>query len=208
MNQKIIFDNVTLKYQLPSRVLTVFENLNLEINPEEFTMLVGKSGCGKTSLLRLLSGLEKPTSGRIIIPENLQLGFVFQESRLMNWLSVEKNISLGLKNPDKSKIKDIISLVGLNGFEKALPHQLSGGMQQRVSLARTLIRDSNLILMDEPFAALDNFTRQSMQQELLKIRSERKIGIIFVTHDINEATFLGERIITVHSGTTGEGLQI
>ena len=194
---KIIFDNVSLAFNLHGKQIVVFDNFNLEINASELTMIIGKSGCGKTTLLRLLARLLKPDSGKIIIPEDLRIGMMFQEPRLMPWLSIEKNIALGLKKIDKHEIQEIISLVGLSGFEHALPHQLSGGMQQRVSLARTLIRNSNLILMDEPFSALDNFTRSAMQTELIRIRKQKQPGVIFVTHDINEATLLGDRIITL-----------
>ncbi len=193
---KIIFDNVSLTFKVHDKEIVVFDKFNLEINPEEITMIIGKSGCGKTTLLKLLANLIKPDSGRIIIPDDLHLGLMFQEPRLMPWLNVEKNIALGLKDVSNTEIKNIIDLVGLSGFEHALPYQLSGGMQQRVSLARTLIRKANLILMDEPFSALDNFTRSAMQKELLRIRKERLLGVIFVTHDINEATLLGDRIIT------------
>lgn len=206
--EKIIFENVTKKYILRDKELTVFENLNLVINPHEFTILIGKSGCGKTTLLRMLMGLEQPTSGRIFIPKEMNIGMMFQEPRLMYWLTVEKNITLGMKKPSGTQVDNVISLVGLDGFKNAFPNQLSGGMQQRVSIARTLIRDTNLLLMDEPFSALDGFTRSSMQNELLRIKKERNLGIIFVTHDINEATLLGERIITIHGGTTEDGIQI
>jgi sulfonate transport system ATP-binding protein len=198
---KIIFDNVSLSYRLEDKEIVVFDKFNLEISSDELTMIIGKSGCGKTTLLRLLAKLVSPDSGKIIIPEDLKIGMMFQEPRLMPWLNVEKNISLGLKKTDKKEIENIVNLVGLSGFEKALPHQLSGGMQQRVSLARTLIRKSNLVLMDEPFSALDNYTRTAMQQELIRIRKQKQLGCIFVTHDINEATLLGDRIITLGSNT-------
>lgn len=197
MNGIIKINNVNKSYSIDGQTVKVFDNLNLEFDLSQITVLIGKSGCGKTTLLRLLAGLEKPDSGEIIIPDDIRIGMMFQESRLMPWLTTEKNVVLGMKNPDMNVCKDILRLVGLEGFEKAYPSQLSGGMQQRAALARTLIRDSNLILMDEPFGALDNFTRQAMQQELLKIKDKINAGIIFVTHDMNEATTLGDRIITI-----------
>lgn len=206
--QNIIFENVTKKFKLRDREITVFENLNLLIAPDQFTMLIGKSGCGKTTLLRLLAGLEKPDSGRIIVPQDMHIGMMFQEPRLMYWLTVEKNITLGMHKPEQSAVDRVLSIVGLEGFKNAYPNQLSGGMQQRVSLARTLIRNTNLLLMDEPFSALDGFTRKTMQTELCRIKKDNNLGIIFVTHDINEATLLGERIITIHGGTTEDGIQI
>lgn len=193
----IVFRNVNVTFRREEGDLTVFEKLNLEIDPTAFTVLVGKSGCGKTTLLRLIAGLEKPTAGEVILPEGFSVGMMFQEARLMPWLTCEKNVMLGLDKSKKREAEEILKMVGLQGFEKAYPAQLSGGMKQRAALARTLIRRSNLILMDEPFSALDGATRRQMQQELLKIREQTGAGVVFVTHDIEEATFLGDRIITV-----------
>ena len=198
MEDKIVFENVDKHYTIDGGGVKVFDKLCLTIDPKEFTVIIGRSGCGKTTLLRLLCGLEKPDGGSIYMPDGIKIGMMFQEARLMSWLTAEKNVMLGLESPDREECKRILKLVGLEGFERAYPDQLSGGMQQRVSLARTLIRDSNLILMDEPFGALDNETRFDMQQELLKIREEIGAGVIFVTHDMNEATTLGDRIITLN----------
>lgn len=200
MPDAIQIRSMTMTFPLPQRELTVFDGLNLTLDPSDFTVILGRSGCGKTTLLRLLMGLLTPTGGTIEMPEGIHPGLMFQEARLMPWLTCEKNISLGLKNPDSAQLRDLIQLVGLTGFENAYPDQLSGGMQQRAALARTLLRDSNLILMDEPFAALDAFTREMMQHELLRIRAQRHCGVILVTHNIDEALLLADRIILVSAG--------
>lgn len=200
MPDKIRFSSLDMIFPLADRQVEVFRNFNLELDPKEFTVILGRSGCGKTTLLRLLSNLIEPTAGKIEMPENTNIGLMFQEARLMPWLTCEKNIALGLKNPDPGQIAEILELVGLKGFEKAYPDQLSGGMQQRAALARTLIRHSNLILMDEPFAALDAFTRETMQKELLRIRAERDCGVVLVTHNIDEALMLADRIVLLSGG--------
>ncbi len=204
----IRFRGVNKKYIVDDRTVTVFDSLDLDIHPDEITVLIGKSGCGKTTLLRMLAGLEDPSSGTIEIPESMQVGMVFQEPRLMPWLTCEKNVTLGMENVTKGESDSILKLVGLEGFEHAYPSQLSGGMKQRTALARTLIRKPDLLLMDEPFAALDSFTRQAMQQELLRIRRETGAGIVFVTHDLTEAMNIGDRIISIRDNTTEEVTKI
>lgn len=197
MKEKIVFDRVDMTYKIDGREIRVFEQFDLEIDPSAFTVLIGKSGSGKTTLLRLIAGLETPTAGKLSIPPSLRIGMMFQEARLMPWLTCEKNVLLGLPKDSRKEARDILRLVGLEGFEKAFPYQLSGGMQQRAALARTLMRKANYLLMDEPFGALDAITRKQMQQELLRIRAETNAGILFVTHDIEEATTLGDRIVTI-----------
>ena len=188
-------------YDINGGRLEVLAGLSAEIETRGITVIVGKSGCGKTTLLRLIAGLEQPTSGGIVLPSGSRVGMVFQEARLMPWLTVERNIAFGVrgkKNPER--IRALITLVGLNGFAKAYPAQLSGGMQQRVALARALATDSEIILMDEPFAALDYFTRRQMQTELKRIQLESGRAILMVTHNLDEALTLGDSLVVLSGG--------
>ncbi|WP_175354225.1 MULTISPECIES: ABC transporter ATP-binding protein [Bacillaceae] len=180
----------------------VLKNVNVEFPQNSISVILGKSGCGKTTLLRILANLEQCDAGEVSINSNEKISFVFQEPRLMPWLPVSKNITFGL---EKQKINDVeieelMNLIGLKKFEKAYPHQLSGGMQQRVALARALAYDPSFILMDEPFAALDYFTREAMQKELIRINQLKKKSIIFVTHSIEEAIAIGQNIFVVNEG--------
>jgi sulfonate transport system ATP-binding protein len=183
--------------------------INLEVADGEIVSIVGASGCGKSTLLKIISGLDKATSGSVFIdghkiekPSHREVGIIFQESRLFPWSTVEKNIEFGLfgnlsKQERKKIIREHIELVGLGGFEKALPSQLSGGMKQRVSLARTIISRPRALLLDEPFGALDAFTKINMQKEVLEIWKIEKTTLILVTHDIDEALYLGDRIVVM-----------
>jgi len=180
----------------------VLRGLDLDADTGEITVILGRSGCGKTTLLRILCGLEKPDGGSLALPDRSRIGMVFQEPRLMPWLNTRENIGFGLgrKNADPDKISGLVRTVGLEGFEKAYPAQLSGGMRHRAALARALACEPELILMDEPFAALDYFTRATMQRELLRIHRERRMGVVFVTHNIDEAVLLGDRICIMSDG--------
>ena len=194
--------NVSKKYNIDNKSIVVLNNINLNIDENKITIILGKSGCGKTTLLRILGGLEKCDCGNIQYENIEKLAYVFQEPRLMPWLNVEKNIKFGLNKEeiDDEKIKSIINTVGLSSFEKANIQQLSGGMQQRVSIGRALAFEPSFILMDEPFSALDYFTREQMQNELLKIKNKSNCGILFVTHSIDEAIRLGDKIIILEDG--------
>ncbi|MBQ7148408.1 MAG: ABC transporter ATP-binding protein [Pseudobutyrivibrio sp.] len=205
-NNEVHINDVEKVFILENEHLQVLEKTNLTINQGEFVSIVGTSGCGKSTLLKMLIGLEQPTSGNITIGDrvvntpSVDVGMVFQEARLYPWLTIEKNIEFGLpKGYPKEKKKDLVSyyieLVGLGGFEKAFPAQLSGGMQQRAAIARALVGNPNILLLDEPFGALDAFTRITMQNEVLKIWEKEKRTMILVTHDIDEAIFLSDRII-------------
>ena len=158
-------------YQVDGRTFPVLNGVDLEIPEGKITVILGQSGCGKTTLLRLTGGLESADSGEVRWDGAHKTAFVFQEPRLMPWLNVWNNIIFGLKKNqvDQEKIQDIVSTVNLSGFEKAYPSQLSGGMQQRAAIARALAYEPTFILMDEPFAALDYFTREQMQRELLRV---------------------------------------
>jgi sulfonate transport system ATP-binding protein len=200
--------NLTKHYSLPQGELAVLRGVDLTVQPGEFISIVGASGCGKSTLLRLIGGLEQASEGQILFGKTLiqkpglDRGMVFQESRLFPWFTVEENIAFGCRNhladAEKQKlVQDHIKLVGLLGFEKAYPHQLSGGMQQRTAIARALVSRPQMLLLDEPFGALDALTRIQMQQEILNIWQKEKITVILVTHDIDEAVFLGDRVLVM-----------
>jgi len=201
MTDTIEISGLCKSFQVDGRELEVLKNLNLRVPANEITVLLGRSGCGKTTLLRLIGGLDKDYTGTITTPRGPRPAFVFQEARLMPWLTVAQNIAFGLKKKeiDPQKIRSLLSLTGLEGFADALPRQLSGGMQQRTALARALALDPSFILMDEPFAALDHFTREKMQQVLLDIHKQNRCGVLFVTHSIDEALAIADRIVILEN---------
>ncbi|MGO4716946.1 ABC transporter ATP-binding protein [Bradyrhizobium sp. 2TAF24] len=200
-------DRISFGYR-PGR--DVFHHLSLAAQPGEFVALLGPSGCGKSTLLNLLSGFLAPDAGRVTIdgravtPEMPDLGYVFQAPNLFPWLSVLENVRFGLRMaghlaPDaqREKARQALALVGLTDAADELPNRLSGGMQQRVALARTLVLEPRLLLMDEPFAALDAITRGAMNEELLRLWSRLGQTILFITHDVEEAVFLADRVIVL-----------
>ena len=193
---------VSKTYIVDKEPVKVLEDIDLNIPAHKITVILGRSGCGKTTLLRLVAGLESFEQGEVHSEHVNRKAYVFQEDRLMPWLDVKKNIAFGLKkkeiNPEKSD--DIIEMVGLKKFETAYPSQLSGGMRQRVSIARAFAYDPDFIMMDEPFSALDFFTREQMQKELLKIHQRTNCSILFVTHSIDEALMLGDKIVILEKG--------
>ena len=209
MNELAICD-LHISYQIKKQTVSVLKGLDLKLPGDGITVILGKSGCGKTTLLRLLAGLEAPDGGRIILPEGKGVGMVFQEPRLMPWLNVQDNILFGLAKKQRADypIAQLLELVGLTGFAEAYPHQLSGGMQSRVAIARVIACDPAVILMDEPFAALDNFNREAMQRELIRIEQTQHKSIIFVTHNLDEALVLGQRIVLMADGVIERELDL
>ena len=206
-------DEVILRIEGVNRIykdeeseVTALSDINLEVKKGEFISIIGASGCGKTTLLRLIAGLDKPQSGELtlggekIVKADPKRGYVFQQGGLFNWLTVEQNIASGLKarhvyKEKKELIPEYIEMVGLAGFENSYPHQISGGMAQRVAIARALINEPELLLLDEPMGALDNFTRAALQDKILEIRANTGATMILVTHDIDEALYLSDRIV-------------
>lgn len=195
--------------------LSILHDISLEIRDKEFVSLLGPSGCGKSTLLRMLAGLLEPDEGEVLVdrvpvkkPESSRC-MVFQDYVLFPWMSVKNNIALGLKVKKKdkdyirTKVECAMELVGLKAFENAYPHQLSGGMQQRVSIARALVMNPEILLMDEPFGALDSFTRMKLQDELVDICKRKDFTTVFVTHDCDEAVYLSDKIV-VFSGTPAQ----
>lgn len=210
MKVKVEVNNISKHFtDSEGNPLHVLKNISFAVYGREFVCIVGPSGCGKTTLLRVLAGLEQPSSGTVLIggmppnPTHGSIGFVFQEETLFPWRTVWSNIRLGLelreivKEEKVERIKKLIRLIKLEGFEKYYPYQLSVGMRQRVALARTLAIDPTVLLMDEPFASLDAQTRNLMQEELLRIWEEVKKTVLFVTHSVDEAVYLADRIIVL-----------
>lgn len=208
---EIKIDNVHKSFKntdVSKEDIVALNGLSLKITPGSFVSLIGPSGCGKSTLLRLIGGLDNPTDGKLFIDGNeikkpgSNRGFAFQGSNLFPWLTVEKNIAFGLKarhiyKDNKKEVKNFISLVGLNGFEKSYPHQLSGGMQQRASLARALVGHPDVLLLDEPLGALDAFTRMNLQDEILNIWKKHNMTMIMVTHDVDEAIYMSDQVVVM-----------
>lgn len=196
---KYIIKNITKQYKVDLEDHVVLNNINLEISSEDVTVILGESGCGKTTLIRIIAGLETQSSGDVSFFKNeevsiAKVGMVFQESRLMPWLTVSENIGFH-KQANLDKINFYLDMMKLKKFNKLYPHELSGGMAQRVSIARALSFEPDFLIMDEPFSALDYFTRGDMQKEVLSIHKNTGKGIIFVTHDIDEAINIASKII-------------
>lgn len=198
-------NNLNKDYTVNGKLNRVLENINLNIQSDMITIILGRSGCGKTTLLRLLGGLENATSGSIVFYKDAvkfkpKIGMVFQESRLMPWLTVRENITFYLNKRDREIEDKFLKLMKLENFSEAYPSQLSGGMAHRVSIGRALAYEPDIMLMDEPFAALDYFTRYNLQREIINLYEKTKKGIVFVTHNVDEAILLGHRIIILDKG--------
>jgi len=202
----IIFKDLSKKFaKQTNREVTALANISFEVKEHEFVSIVGPSGCGKTTLLRIVAGLIIPDQGQVIFPGHIQpsTALVFQGQGLLPWLTVMENIGLGLelkkvpKAERKEKVLEFMQRVKLDGFQNYYPHELSGGMRQRVALARAFLTNPDILLMDEPFGALDAQTRIILQEELLNLWRMERNTVLFVTHDIDEAILLGDRVIVL-----------
>ncbi len=208
---RINFESVKKSFQNPDGgTVHALNGIELTVDAGSFVCLIGPSGCGKSTLLRLLAGLDSPDEGAIYLDgekverPGSERGLVFQNHTLFPWLNIYDNISFGLRvrkvfNENKTLVDDMLKLVGLTGFEKSFPHQLSGGMCQRAALARALAGRPKVLLLDEPLGALDAFTRMNMQDELLDIREKQNTTMIMVTHDVDESIYLSDRIVVMSS---------
>jgi NitT/TauT family transport system ATP-binding protein len=215
---------VTMRFTTERGTVTALENIDLKVPDGGFLTLLGPSGCGKSTLLRVVSDLLQPTSGTVKVlggsasaaRARRDIGFVFQDAALLPWRTALENVALPLEvggrneRPSRRTPKELLELVGLSGWENALPHELSGGMRQRVSIARALVNDPRLLLMDEPFGALDEITRDRLNEELLNIWEETDTTILFVTHSIYEAAFLGQKVLLLaaHPGRVRETMPV
>jgi len=197
---RLLIEDLQKSYVGSSGSLKVLTDISLDVKAGEFIAIVGGSGCGKSSLLRIIAGLETVEAGRVsldgvpIIHPGIDRGLVFQEHRLFPWLTVFDNVAFGLEEVAEDEVLHYTRLVGLQGFEEAYPHQLSGGMAQRAAIARALINRPRVLLLDEPFGALDAFTRMQLQEEILSIWRSEGTTVVLVTHDIEEAVFLSDRV--------------
>lgn len=206
MADKLIIDNVSKVFSDKGQQVTALQNTSFTVAQNEFITILGPSGCGKSTILKIIAGLEEPSSGKVLLDgreikgPGSDRGMVFQSYTLFPWLTVQQNIEFGLDVSGKTKAErqDIachyLEKIGLTGFEKAYPSNLSGGMKQRVAIARALANDPQVLLMDEPFGALDAQTRTVMQELLLTVWEESHKTILFVTHDVDEAIFMGDTI--------------
>jgi ABC-type nitrate/sulfonate/bicarbonate transport system ATPase subunit len=203
--------SVGKRYHLADRDLEVLRDIDLDIAPGEFVSIVGASGCGKSTLLRLIVGLDQDYAGDIVLDgervkgTSLDRGIVFQDHRLLPWMTVQQNIELALLNSGLSRerkraiVSEHIRLVRLEGFEQAFPKQLSGGMAQRAAIARALVNRPKVLLLDEPLGALDALTRLHLQRELQRIWMEHRTTVVMVTHDVEEAVYLSDRVVVMDS---------
>ena len=204
--------DVSKSFEIGADRVEALRRVDLTIDKGEFVCLIGASGCGKSTLLRIIAGFEQPTSGHVeiyghpVTAPGSDRGMVFQDYALFPWLTVRENVAFGPKQKGLSavKVKEIadqyIDMVGLAAFAERYPQQLSGGMKQRVAIARVLANEANILLMDEPFGALDALTREQLQDELLQIWARTGVTVIFVTHSVEEATLLADRVVVMSAG--------
>ena len=206
---KISVHGVTKTFSGKRGEVTALKDLSLDVQDGEFLVVVGASGCGKTTLLNLIAGFDAPTAGQILLDGKPvtgitpECGMIFQQYALFPWKTVQDNVEFGLKmkrwpkTERRERAAKYIDIVGLNGFERSYPHHLSGGMKQRVSIARSLANNPEVLLLDEPFAALDAMTRQVLQEQLVRIYEKHRKTIVFITHSIDEALLLSSRIVVM-----------
>ncbi|MDX9800274.1 MAG: ABC transporter ATP-binding protein [Spirochaetia bacterium] len=209
----LTLENVSKIYSIEGLPVMALDSVTLSIEYGSFVSVIGKSGAGKTTLLRIINQLEKPDKGTISYDRSVKTGTIFQEPRLIRTKTVEKNLQLALcREKNREEVKNLIDetlrMTGLTLFRKAYPFQLSGGMAQRVSLGRALCRKPELLLMDEPFGALDAITRKNLQGELRTIFRSSNITIIFITHDVTEAIMLSERILVMNNGQITDDIKV
>lgn len=206
MGNIVEIHNLTKVFKTKDTEVTALQDINLEIEEGTFLSIIGGSGCGKSTLLRIIGGLETQYEGELLVAgkkvekPSREKGFIFQDHRLLPWLTVKENIRFSLPADQKKNddlIQENIDLVGLTGFEKSLPKELSGGMAQRVAIARALANRPKILLLDEPFGALDAITKIHLQDQMLRIWEKEKITMIIVTHDIDEAIYLGEKVVVM-----------
>jgi NitT/TauT family transport system ATP-binding protein len=205
----IVFDSVQRSFKQGGKEFLAVGGIDLTVKDKEFVAIVGPSGCGKTTCMRMVAGLEMPTKGRVLVGGKEVQGpgpdraVVFQQFALFPWKTVQENIEFGLKSMSMSaaekreKTARLVSLMGLEGYEKAYPHQLSGGMQQRVAIARAYVLEPEVLLMDEPFGALDAQTRVVMQEELVRLARKNPKTVLFITHAVEEAVYLADRVVVM-----------
>lgn len=208
-NGELIINGISKDFIVSNDRMSVLSDISLNIKEGEFLSIVGHSGCGKSTLLKIVAGLVQSDSGDVSLGGNLvnepnaDRGMVFQDHRLFPWMTISDNVALGLKNMPKREKEKIVAehleLVRLKGFEHAYPHQISGGMSQRAAIARALVNRPKVLLLDEPFGALDALTRIQLQKEVLEIWQKEKTTMILVTHDIDEAIYLSDRIAVMSS---------
>ncbi|QZY52729.1 ABC transporter ATP-binding protein [Leucobacter tenebrionis] len=207
---KLRIGGLVKRFGAGGSAVTALEGVDLEVAENEFVSIVGASGCGKSTLLSLVAGLEEPTEGTIevggreVVGPGRDRGVVFQQATLMPWLTVQQNVEFALRGEPgltrserADRAREFLRLVGLEGFERSYPAQLSGGMQQRVALARSLSYGPDMLLMDEPFGALDALTRRTMQELLLEVWEQHRLTVLLVTHDIDEAVVTSDRVVVM-----------
>ncbi|HEX8673043.1 MAG TPA: ABC transporter ATP-binding protein [Longimicrobium sp.] len=205
---KLQIRGLSKRYESKHGSTDALTGIDLDVYQNELICLIGESGCGKSTLLHIVAGFETSTAGTLEVDgghiegPDYRRSVVFQEPSLLPWLTVEKNVALGLEirgvhDGSAGRVKALIDLMGLRGFERHYPAQMSGGMAQRVAIARALVNDPDLLLLDEPFGALDAFTRMRLQDELLRVWSRQQLTTVFVTHDIDEAVYLGSRVVVL-----------